>query len=365
MRYVKYSVVWFLLIAAVFIGHSQVLFSQNSTKSLKELQEQTDRIHKRIFSIDTHNDTALSINNPKEDQGVTTGQVSFPLMKEGGLDAALFAIYIGQKERDKKSLDSAVAYAKDNLLKFRSYVENYRGASLAYCSEDLLRNKRNGVTSVVLAIENGYAIGDDISNLEMFRDIGVRAITICHNENNNICDSSRDPNGPEHNGLSPFGKEVIKEMNRLGIIIDVSHSSVKTLFDVLEVSESPIMASHSGVWEIKNHPRNLRDNEIIAIAKAGGLIQVATGRFFLSHLPKDSVTVKHLADHIDYVKNLVGIDHVGLGTDYDGGGGVVGMEKASKIKNLTIELLRRGYTEEELEKFWGANFIKFLKTQNL
>lgn len=365
MKWFNLSVTSLLLLIVLMVSTSNEVLSQDGSKTLKELQEQANRIHEKFFTVDTHNDTALSINNPKEDQGVTIGQVTFPLMKQGGLDASLFAIYIGQRERDRKSLDSATNYVKDNLLRFRRYVEEYKGASLAYCSEDLLRNKRNGVTSVMLAIENGYAIGDDISNLEMFRDIGVRAITICHNENNNICDASRDPNGAEHNGLSAFGREVIKEMNRLGIIIDVSHSSVKTLFDVLEVSEFPIMASHSGVYAIKNHPRNLRDNEIIAIAKGGGLIQVATGRFFLSHLPKDSVTVKHLADHIDYVKNLVGIDYVGLGTDFDGGGGVVGLENASKIKNLTIELLRRGYTEEELEKFWGANFIKFLKSQKM
>lgn len=365
MKFVKLLIIYFISVVTLSIANSSVLFSQDGSKREKELQEQADRIHERIFSIDTHNDTALSINNPKDDQGVVTGQVTFPLMKRGGLDAALFAIFIEQSKRDRKSLDSATNYVKDNLLRFRRYVEEYRGASLAYCSQDLLRNKKNGITSVMLAIENGYAIGVDISNLEMFRDIGVRAITICHNDNNDICDASRDKNGPEHNGLSDFGREVIKEMNRLGIIVDVSHASVKTVFDVLEVSEAPIMASHSGVYAIKNHPRNLRDKEIIAIAEAGGLIQVATGRFFLSHLPKDSVTVKHLVDHIDYVKNLVGIDYVGLGTDFDGGGGVVGLENASKVKNITIELLRRGYTEEEIEKFWGANFIRFLKSQNL
>ncbi|MFA5641653.1 MAG: dipeptidase [Bacteroidales bacterium] len=365
MNSFKLSVTYVCLTIFFTLLSSSLLKSQSSSKTLEELQEQAAKIHKKILTVDTHNDTALTINNPEEDQGVTTGQVTFPLMKKGGLDASLFALYIGQGNRDKRGLDSAKYYVKDNLLRFRRYVEDYKAASLAYCSEDLLRNKRNGVTSVMLAIENGYAIGVDISNLEMFRDIGVRAITICHNDNNDICDASRDKNGPEHNGLSDFGREVIKEMNRLGIIVDVSHASVKTVFDVLEVSEAPIMASHSGVYAIKNHPRNLRDKEIIAIAEAGGLIQVATGRFFLSHLPKDSVTVKHLVDHIDYVKNLVGIDYVGLGTDFDGGGGVVGLENASKVKNITIELLRRGYTEEEIEKFWGANFIRFLKSQNL
>jgi len=323
-----------------------------------------DKLHKRIFSIDTHNDTALHINNPNSQARVTKGQVTFPFMKEGGLDAAVFAIYIGQGARDSASLVAATEYVKDNLLRFKKYVEDYPQVSIAYCSEDLLRNKQNGVTSVVLAIENGYAIGKDISNLERFRDMGVRMMTICHNLNNDICDASMDKEG-EHNGLSEFGKDVIKEMNRLGIIIDLSHASTKTLFDVVKLSKKPVIASHSGVYAIKNHNRNLKDYEMRAIAEKGGLIQIATGRFFLSDLPKDSVTVSHIADHIDYARKIVGIDHIGLGTDFDGGGGVVGLENASKMKNLTIELLKRGYSEEDLEKFWGGNFIKFLKVQNL
>lgn len=349
------------LISIVFFSVLLLIPCESNAQDFKKM---ADEIHKNFFTVDTHNDTALHINNPDAEYRVAKGQVTFPMMKEGGLDAALFAIYIGQKERDEASLKRATGYVVDNILKFRQYVESYPDVAIAYSSRDLLRNKKENITSVVLAIENGYAIGKDITNLERFRDMGVRAITLCHNGNNDICDASMDKE-PEHNGLSSFGKEVVKEMNRLGIIIDVSHASENSVFDVLKVSEKPIMASHSGVWAIKNHNRNLKDHEIKAIAAAGGLIQVATGRFFLSELPRDSVTVSHIADHIDYVKNLVGIDHVGLGTDFDGGGGVVGMENVSKVKNLTIELLKRGYTSCELEKFWGGNFIKFLKSQNL
>lgn len=354
-----------LMCSILFLGCFNSGFGQEGSTTSRDYENEAAEIHARYLTIDTHNDTALRLNNPGKKTRVTTGQVTFPLMKEGGLDAAMFAIYIGQKSRDKRALDSAVFYVKDNLLRFRRYVEDYAEVSIAYCSQDLLRNKSNGVISVMLAIENGYGIGDDISNLEMFRDIGVRAITLCHNDNNDICDASRDEGGPEYNGLSVFGEEVVKEMNRLGIIVDVSHASVETVFDVLAISKYPIMASHSGVYALKNHPRNLRDEEIRAIAKNGGLIQVASGRFFLSELPKDSVNISHLADHIDYVKNLVGIDHVGLGTDFDGGGGVIGMENASLMKNLTVELLKRGYTDEELEKFWGSNFLSFLERQNL
>ena len=353
-----------LVILLMVICPVLTLSGQSKKEQEKRLLEEAERIHKKYLTIDTHNDTALHINNPDGNYRVAKGQVSFPMMQEGGLDAALFAIFIGQRERDPESLIRARDYVRDNLAQFRRYVEDYPGVGIAYCSGDLERNKKEGITSVVLAIENGYAIGKDLENLQMFRDMGVRAITLCHNLNNDICDASMDQK-PEHNGLSAFGKEVIKEMNRLGIIIDVSHASTETVFDVLKESKYPIMASHSGVWAIKNHNRNLKDKEIKAIAAAGGLIQVATGRFFLADLPRDSVFVSHIADHIDYVKNLVGIDHVGLGTDFDGGGGVVGMENASKMKNLTIELLRRGYTEEELAKFWGGNFLRFLKVQNM
>ncbi|PKP06894.1 MAG: hypothetical protein CVU10_04875 [Bacteroidetes bacterium HGW-Bacteroidetes-5] len=361
MRKIVRTLARYSVISAALIFPA-VLVSQNHTEA--ELIKKANSIHKRVLTIDTHNDTALRINNPNSATRVTTGQVTFPLMKEGGLDASLFAIYIGQGERDSVSLIKATEYVKEQLSKFRSYVESYPTVSIAYNSEDLLRNKKERITSVVLAIENGYAIAKDISNLEMFRDMGVRAITLCHNLNNEICDASMDKQS-EHNGLSAFGIEVVKEMNRLGIIIDLSHASTKTLFDVLKVSKNPVMASHSGVYSIKNHNRNLKDNEMRAIADAGGLIQIATGRFFLSELPKDSVNVSHIADHIDYAKKIVGIDHIGIGTDFDGGGGVVGLENASKMKNLTIELLRRGYSESELEKFWGANFLRFLKMQKL
>lgn len=355
----------FVLVLLLLFSFNAALYPQSKERSASELKEAADRVHNNYLTIDTHNDTALTINNPNESYGVTKGQVSFSLMREGGLDAALFAIFIEQKGRDKRSHDSVLNYAIDNINRFKAHVEQNHGVSLAYNSGDLLRNKRNKTLSVMLAIENGYAIGDNLNNIERFKDMGVRLITLCHNKHNNICDASMDTAPPEHNGLSQFGREVVKEMNRLGIIIDVSHASTKTLYDVLEISTMPIVASHSGVYALKNHKRNLKDDEIKAIAAKGGLIQVATGRFFLSNLPKDSVNVATLADHIDYVKNLVGIDHVGLGTDFDGGGGVVGMENVSKVKNLTIELLKRGYTEEELKKFWGGNIIRFLELENL
>jgi len=317
------------------------------------------RIHKKIITIDTHNDTALNMNDPDATRTVTKDQVSFQMMKDGGLDAAFFAIYIGQGARDDSSHRAANFYVTDQLLRFKSHVESYEGAEIAYGVEEIRRNKREGVISVILALENGYPFASDISQVERFYNYGVRAVTLCHNYNNDICDASMDT-VVEHGGLSPFGYKVVEQMNRLGIVIDVSHASSQTLRDVLEASKLPIVASHSGVYAIKNHKRNLRDDEIKAIAAKGGLIQVATGRFFLSTKPKNEVTVKDIADHIDHVRNLVGIKHVGIGTDFDGGGGVVGMETAAKMKNLTVELLKRGYTKRELRYFWGENLLRVL-----
>lgn len=190
------------IIQKISVCFSVVALSTSALYS-QSLEQKAAQIHKNIFTIDTHNDTALHINNPEAEYRVAKGQVTFPMMKEGGLDAALFAIYIGQKERDDESLLMATQYVSDNLSRFRKYVEDYKGVSIAYNSDDLLRNKKEGITSVVFAIENGYAIGKDISNLEKFRDMGVRAITLCHNLNNDICDASMDK-VPEHNGLSPL-----------------------------------------------------------------------------------------------------------------------------------------------------------------
>ncbi len=327
-----------------------------------------DSIHKRYISIDTHNDAALYLNHPerlkRKLQGsngntMLKGQVTFDKMKKGGLDASLFAIYLGQKALDKRSLDSAYALCSTELDLFKKYVaEHGDEAEIAYAPEDLEKIKAKGKSAVVLAIENGYPIGEQLNRLDEFYGRGVRCLTLSHNLANCICDASMDKEPERYGGLSDFGYKVIKRMNRIGMVIDVSHASSSTLKDVLECSKAPIVATHSGAWAIKNHKRNLTDEELRAIAGKGGVIQCATGRFFLSTLPKKDVTVKHLVDHIDHIRSVVGPDHIGIGSDFDGGGGVVGLEDCSKMKEVTIEMLKRGYTPEELGKFWGGNFLR-------
>lgn len=336
-----------------------IAFSQTDESILRA---KADSLHRVIFSIDTHNDNAIFANHPDaEDYSVDKGQVSFPMMKQGGLDAAVFAIYLGQKGRTEDSLKMATEYAIREITLFKKYVAAHGDeAEIAYTADDFLRIKKSGKSAVMLGIENGYALGKDIKNVQMFYDMGVRVITLCHNYDNDVCDASRYTKG-EWGGLSPFGEEVVREMNRLGMVIDVSHASTETLYDCVKLSTAPVVATHSGVYAIKNHPRNLTDKEMLALSENGGLVQLATGRFFLSNLPKKEVTVKHLVDHIDYAKRLVGADHIGIGTDFDGGGGVVGLENVSKMKNITIEMLSRGYTDEEIKMFWGDNFLRVLR----
>ncbi|MDD2595691.1 MAG: dipeptidase [Bacteroidales bacterium] len=351
----------FKLIGAAIVV---IVAASFTVQSDKELAEHADRLHKVIFSVDTHTDTAIHINHPKgkvDADGNWDGQVSFSKMKEGGLDACFFAIFLSQGPRDVETLKKETQYAIDEINLFKEYVNNHSDeAEVAYCADDLYKIKNKGKSVVIFAIENGYALGKDIKNVEMFAKMGVKAITLSHNYNNDICDASRDSVAEWH-GLSPFGYEVVGEMNRCGVIVDVSHTSTETLFDCVKASAAPVIATHSCVWNIKDHPRNLKDDEIKAIASTGGLIQVTTGRWALSWLPNEQVNVSTMCDHIEYVRNLVGVEHVGVGTDFDGGGGMNGLEDATKMKNITIELLRRGWSDEDLKLFWGDNFIRVLR----
>ncbi len=345
-----------LAVQFLFIG----TYAQTSDA---EYQKKADEIHRKYLTIDTHNDTAMYLNHPDgEDWSVTKGQVSFPLMKQGGLDAAFFAIYLDQGPLRDSSRDSVYRYAMEEIRLFKEYVAKRSGEAAIACSpEDLYKLKKKGKSIVVLALENGYGIGTDIEKVDAFYNAGCRYITLCHNYTNDICDASRYVNPNGHGGLSEFGKQVVKRMNELGMLVDVSHASTSTLYDVIKLSKAPIFASHSAVRAIKDHPRNLTDQEIKDIAATGGVIQIATGRWCLTNAPKSETSVKHLADHIDHIKALVGPEHIGLGTDFDGGGGMIDFEDCSKMKNLTVELLKRGYTEKELEMFWGGNFMRVWK----
>lgn len=343
-----------ITICAALLTFSALSFTVSSDDAA--LLARAERLHDQIISIDTHTDSALHL--PKQNVNPDKRQVTFAKLREGRVDCCFFPIYIGQGPRDDASLRKALDYTVEKMDIIEKYIcDHSNEARIAYSPDDLENNKKQGKLSLVMGIENGYPIGRDLSNLEMFYNKGVRIITLSHNENNDICDSSRDSVAEWH-GLSPFGRDVVAEMNRLGIIVDVSHTSTETLYDCLVLSKAPIMASHSCVYAIKDHPRNLTDDEIRAIAAHNGVIQVTTGRWALSWKPHAEVNIGTFCDHVDYIKNLVGPEYVGIGTDFDGGGGMMELNDASDMKYITVELMRRGWTDEELRLFWGGNAMR-------
>lgn len=330
------------------------------------LFKKAKEIHRNSLIVDSHCDTPMKFT-----PGFNFGQrhedvkVNLPKMQEGREDAVFMVAYLHQESRDEEASQAATQKAIDILYQISEQVkQNQSQVGIAYNVDDLLYLKNAGKKAIFLAIENGYAIGKDIANLSLFKDMGIMYITLCHNGSNDICDSAKGE--PEHNGLSDFGREVVKEMNRLGIIVDISHANAKTVQDVLEISKAPIIASHSSARALCDHPRNLTDDQIRAIAAKGGVVQVCLYNWFLSKQPNP--TILDAVAHINHIVRLVGINHVGIGTDFDGDDTekLIGCRAANEIINLTVELLRQGYTPEELHKLWGDNILRVLNTvQNL
>lgn len=279
-------------------------------------------------------------------------------MDEGGLDAVFMVAYLRQLERDADSLKAAATKADRILNLIVERISECNGkAAIAILPDQLYQNKSAGVKSVVLGIENGYAIAKDISNIAKYRDKGVAYMTLCHNGDNDICDSARG--NIEHNGLSSFGRDVVAEMNRVGMMIDLSHASEKTFYDVLECSNVPVICSHSSSRLLCDHPRNLTDNQMRALAAKGGVAQVCLYSGFLKK--GGGATVDDAVKHIVHMVDVMGIDSVGIGSDFDGGGGLPGLEDASRFNSLTRRLMREGFSDDDLSKIWGRNFIRVWK----
>lgn len=363
------------------------------------------RIHNKAITVDTHVDTPMALLEEGFDIGVKNSppqsRVDFPRMKEGGLDAIFFAAFTSQRERIPENIEKAYSLAHQMIDKTYEVCETYNNlAEVAVHSEDVIRLEKQGKRAIYIGMENGFPIGTELSRVKEFYDRGVRYITLCHSSNNDICDSSTDPKGPEFGGVSEFGEQVIKKMNELGMLVDVSHISDESFYDVLRLSKTPVIASHSSVRAIAHHKRNMSDEMLKALAKNGGVIQIcllddyikdpdtttmrykkqmelrakyakfetmsetekqelrAEWRGLSKKYPKNLPTVTDCVDHIDYVKNLIGIDYVGIGSDFDGGGGLDGVADISEFPNITAEMLKRGYSEEEIKKVWGGNFFR-------
>ena len=335
------------------------------------------KLHARTIILDSHCDSPMFFDKGahfyQKNPGVTVeyeyvgepspdGSPTFsynPLvdihkMTAGRLDASFMVAYLKQHERDKASLSAAVAKADRLLNLIDERIGECSGfAAIATTPDELWKNRFKGVKSVVKGIENGYAVGSDIDNVNRFRSRGVAYMTLCHNGDNDICDSHKGNH--EHNGLSDFGREVVKRMNEAGMMVDLSHASEKSFWDALECSSKPIICSHSSSRALCDHTRNLTDDQMRALATSGGVAQVCLYSGFLKK--GGGATIDDAVNHIMHMIDVMGIGHVGIGSDFDGGGGLPGLEDASWFVSLTERLLSQGLSEEDLSFIWGRNFL--------
>lgn len=402
----------FFIGGSVFLSIVLLLFSCSPQAEEADPLVAARDIHEKVLTVDTHADTPSRLlsgdwkigdRHDPEERG--SGCLDLPRMKEGGLDAEFFAVYARQGALSPEGYANAKESIDQQLDALHQMEADYPDlVVIARTPDDAYELEKSGKRAAYIGLENGYAIGRDLAAVQYFYDRGVRYITLCHMGDNDICDSSFDRRNPEDNGLTEFGRQVVSECNRLGIMVDVSHVSDKTFFDLLQVTEVPVIASHSSVRAICDSPRNLTDDMLKALAANGGVIQInfVTGfvknakpnpereaamasieekygswdevkdeetmkkmreeyRAVREQYPGERATLDDVIDHIDYVKNLIGVDYVGIGTDFDGGGGVDGCDDVSDMPRITEELVRRGYSEEDIRKIWGGNLMRVFR----
>ena len=398
----KLGIFFLTTITILGINHRDILS--------EEIEINSHLIHKQILTVDSHIDWPIKqIITPNFDPTIrhqygeeNSGQWDLVRMEEGKLDVAFMSIYTKQKERTEAGHLEAKQKALKMITLTKQMIKNNSGqVELALNPEDAYRLEKKGKKAIFLGMENGYPLGTNIDNLDFFFQQGIRYITLTHSLNNEIGDSSTDTK-QEWQGLSPFGEEVVKKMNELGIMIDISHVHDDTFWDVINLTKAPIIASHSSVRSIQDHPRNLSDDMLKAIAKNGGVIQICLLDDYIKELeqnqerikameeledqrqafirgelnpdevqelfanfmkvnqqyPKNKPTIADAVDHIDYVVQTIGINHVGIGSDFDGGGGLKGLEDVSQIAKITQELLNRNYSLAQIEKIWGGNLMR-------
>ena len=404
---IKNHLCLFVFLSLCLGCNENVLKRIYGTETESELIERALLIHKKVLTLDTHADTPLRMIEPgfrmsdRHDPNETGSKVDYPRMIEGGLDAIFFAAFVAQDIRNDKGNFRAKTLCVQMIDSILSSIQqNSDDVGLALNPEDAYSLEKEGKRAIYIGIENGYPIGEDLSNIETYYKKGVRYITLVHSSNNDLADSATDPAGPEHNGISEFGSKVVKEMNRLGIMVDVSHGSDAVFYDAIKISKAPIIATHSNARSVTNHKRNMTDDMLKLIAKNGGVVQLTMlsnylrdpvpnitaeklKKELLSNIKSpDQITtleretmrkrlneiddkypvalanLKNVVDHIDHIINVAGIDHVGIGCDFDGGGGIDGVFDVSQVMNITIELVKRGYNEDQIAKIWGGNLIR-------
>lgn len=326
----------------------------NESASFKEAK----RLHSHMLTLDSHCDTPMffnqSIDFASRDPKI---RVDLHKMTEGHLDATIMVAYLKQQELTEEALTAATAQADHILDEIEAMVaKNSPYVDLAQTPADLYRLKAEGKKAIMLGIENGYAIGNDIHNVERFHNRGVVYMTLCHNGNNHLCGSAKY--NDEGLGVTAFGAQVIQEMNRVGMMVDISHAGEQTFFDALEISNKPLVASHSSARTLCNHPRNLTDEQLKALARQGGVAQVTLYSGFLRE--EGTATIIDAINHLNHMVNIMGIEHVGIGTDFDGDGGIIGCASASELINFTRCLLEERYSTEDIRRIWGGNFLRVM-----
>lgn len=357
------------------------------------------RIQAGVLGVDSHNDTAQRVLIEKIDlsQRLTDGMVDFPRLREGGIHVPFFALWVPGYYKGSEAVRRTLVLRDAMQGVFDKYPDQIELATSAHDIERIVREKK---IAAVLTAEGGHQIDDDLGVLRMYRRLGILSMTLTHFRSNDWADSSTGK--PEHNGLSGFGKQVVREMNRIGMIVDISHVSDKTFYDVLAVSSKPVIASHSSCFVYSDIPRNMKDDMFRALAKNGGVVGVNFGASFLNQKDAEELkqriakhndvevnltgaeldayaakehagsgeirattgaaTVEDAAECIDHIAKIAGVDHVGIGSDFDGVPSVpVGLEDVSRMPALTLALMKRGYKEADIQKIMGGNFLRVVK----
>ena len=328
---------------------------------------QAKALHNKIITLDSHCDTPMFFDNEEVDITKRCKEVLVDLhkMAESKQDVTTMVAYLPQtignenfKNKNTFGIDSPKKYADFIFDKVESMISNHKDyVSIAKTPFEVMQNKFEGRRSIMLAIENGLALERDIANVKHFAKRGISYITLCHNGDNLICDSARG--SKTHGGLSAYGKEVVAEMNKYGIMVDLSHAAESTFFDVLKTSKAPIVCSHSNSKALCDVPRNLTDKQLLALAEHNGVAHVTLYKGFLA---KDgNATIEDAMRHLDHFINIMGVDHVGLGTDFDGDGGILGLRDSSELIRFTIFLLRKRYSENDIRKIWGGNWLRVME----
>lgn len=375
-----------------------------------ELERRAAALHARIFTIDTHVDTpTLSLRRPgwsmaeRHDATKDFSQVDFPRMREGGLKAGVFVVYVDQGPRTPTGYAAVRDNALRTFLRVHTMAARHPGdCELALTAADGERIATTGKRAIYLSIENGYAIGRDLTLLKTFHDLGARFFGMVHNGHNDLGDSATDVKPREWGGLSPLGREAVAECNRLGLVLDASHAADTTTREMIAVSKTPILLTHSGCRAVRDHPRNVPDELLRELAARGGVIQINSVSLFLVATPpnpeleaatkelmlraagrtlreeeavqlslerlrlrqrmgRDRATLDDFLRHLFHAIEVAGVDHVGIGPDMDGGGGVTGLEDVSDYPKITLALLQRGLSEHDVAKIWGGNMLRVLR----